>query len=558
MSKGHLENEDWAKRIRDGRTIIPKPLFKDSAERALAVFKTLKISDLPGCPTFGEVSEPWVFDFVAAVFGGQNPDTGKQVIREYGLLIAKKNTKSTIAAGIMMTALILCERQGEEHLILAPTREVADNSFAPCAGMIANDERLNSLFHVQKPLKIITNRVNGNTLKVVAAEAKSVAGKKSGRVLIDELWVFGSKAGGESILMEATGGLVSRPEGWAIYLTTQSDEPPAGVFKTKLDYWRDVRDGLVEDKATLPILYEYPQAMVEDESCYLPENFHISNPNLGRSVDIDWLESNLKRARSASDNGISLQKFAAKHFNVQMGMALRHNQWVGSRFWDACEAPLTLDDVIKRSEVITVGIDGGGLNDLLGLAVIGREKGTRKWLVWLHGWAHQIAIDRNKETNELLDFAKDGDLTIVQRPGDDVSQIAEVMGKLKKSRLLPKENALGVDAAGIGMIYEELTRSGGPITSEQVVAVSQGWKLNGAIKTTERMLAAGDIVHSPSAFSSWCVGNCKCTAYGNAVIITKQASGNGKIDPIMALFNAVTLMSLNPKPQTMRVVMTSV
>lgn len=555
-----MSYDDWARKIVARESIIPPPISREPAERALSVFKTLRISDLPGCPTFGDVSAPWVFEFVLAVFGGMNEETGRQVIREYALLIAKKNTKSTIAAGIMVTALILCERQNEEHLILAPTREVSENSFTPCVGMIQNDPILSDLFYVQKSQKTITNRINGNSLKVVSAENKSVAGKKSGRVLVDELWVFGSKLNGEAILMEATGGLVSRPEGWVIYLTTQSDEPPAGVFKTKLQYWRDVRDGIVEDKSTLPVLYEYPRAYLDEERHFDPETFYIPNPNIGRSVDEEWLVSNFKRARTASDNGLTLQKFCAKHLNWQIGLTLRHDQWIAAEFWAGTgDDSITLDSLIARSEVIVTGIDGGGLKDLLGLCVLGRERGTRKWLVWCHAWAHRVALgSKTGSMVELQDFSYTGDLTVVDRPGEDVAGIGAIMHKLKASRLMPKEGAVGVDAAGIGMIYEELTKPGGPITTEQVLAVSQGWKLNGAIKTSERMLAAGELVHNKSEFLDWCVGNCKCTAYGNAVIITKQASGDGKIDPIMAMFNAITLMSLNPRPQTLKVVMTSV
>jgi phage terminase large subunit-like protein len=80
-----------------------------------------------------------------------------------------------------------------------------------------------------------------------------------------------------------------------------------------------------------------------------------------------------------------------------------------------------------------------------------------------------------------------------------------------------------------------------------VVGISQGWRLGGAIKTTERKLAEGGMVHGGQRLMNWCVGNARVEPKGNSILITKQASGTAKIDPLMATFNAVSLMSLNPE-----------
>lgn len=532
---------EWESLLVAKQSIIPPPIFPDQAEQALGIFKELRVSDLPGKPTFGECSEEWVFDFVNAIFGGYEAETGKQLIREYGLLISKKNTKSTIAAGIMLTALILCWREDEEHLILAPTKEVADNSFKPAAGMIRADEELSDMFQIQDHIRTITHRVTRNTLKVVAADTDTVSGKKSGRILVDELWLFGKRANAEAMFMEALGGQVSRNEGWVIFLTTQSDEPPAGVFKERLDYWRAVRDGKINDLKTLGVLYEFPDSMVESKAYLEPKNFYITNPNIGRSVSEEWIADQLLKNQNKTDG--TLQQFLAKHLNIEIGLNLRSDRWAGVDFWEPQIRQVTFSDILQRAEVATVGIDGGGLDDLLGLYIIGRDKETREWIGWGHAWAHEIAVRRRKsEESRFNDFVKAGDLTIVKRVGQDTEEVAEYVSRINDAELLDK---IGIDPSGVGQILDALVEA--EIPEDSVVGVSQGWRLGGAIKTTERKLAEGVLIHGGQPLMSWCVGNARVEPKGNAILITKQASGKGKIDPLMALFNAVSLMALNPE-----------
>jgi phage terminase large subunit-like protein len=533
---------DWAARLRAGESIIPPPIFPDQAEQALAIFKQLKIVDAPGSPTFGEACADWVFDLVRSIFGAYDADSGRRLITEWFILIPKKNSKSTIAAGIMMTAVILNWRQSAEFSVLAPTVEVANNAYAPARDMVQKDEELEVLMHVQTHIKTITHRESGAALKVLAADQNTVGGKKSVGTLVDELHLFGKMPSAENMFREALGGLASRPEGFVIWLTTQSDEPPAGVFKQKLDYARDVRDGKIKDPSFVPIIFEHPPEMVADGSALKLEHMAMVNPNMGYSVDQAFLEREFMKANLAG--GDSFRGFMAKHANVEIGLNLRSDRWAGADFWQAqAKRPgLTLDDLLDRSEVVDVGIDGGGLDDLLGLAVVGRDRETREWLVWTHAWAHPSVLERRKqEAARFQDFAKDGDLTLVKHIGDDVADVAGICALIEARGLLDK---IGCDPAGLGGILDALVEADLP--EEKMTAISQGWKMTGAIKTTERKLAEGVLVHGGQPLMNWCVGNAKVEPRGNAVIITKQAAGSAKIDPLMALFNAITLMSLNP------------
>jgi phage terminase large subunit-like protein len=410
---------DWRRRIVARESLIPfAPLYPESAGQALRVFKELVVVDVPGSPTMGECSRDWIFDFVGALFGSYDPESGRRLIKESLLLISKKNTKSTTAAGIMLTALVLNWRQSAEFLIIAPTVEIANNSYYPARDMCRADEELDALFHVQDHVRTITHRTTGASLKVIAADSSTVSGKKGTITLVDELWLFGKMANASDMLREATGGLASRPEGMTIYLSTQSNEAPAGVFKSKLDYARDVRDGLIDDPQFLPVLYEYPEELIKSKAYLDPEQFYITNPNLGASVDVQFIEREFKKAKNSTDPA-DLPGFLAKHLNIEIGLNLRADRWAGADFWEQQgTGGLTLESLIQRCDVIDVGIDGGGLDDLLGVSAVGRDEKTGQWLAWCKAWAHPTVLERRKsEAARFKDFANSGDLVIVDRSG---------------------------------------------------------------------------------------------------------------------------------------------
>ncbi len=545
---------DWKERIRGRRSLIPfDPLFPSVADAKMALFTTLKLMDVTGQPTIGEASDPWLLNFVASIFGAYDENSGEQLIKECLFLISKKNTKSTMAAGILVTELALGWRHEDENLILAPTKEVADNSFKPAAAMIRADPELDALLHIQDHMRLITQRSTKSTMKVVAADSGTVAGKKASRVLIDELWLFGKVATAEAMFQEATGGQASKPEGYTLYLTTQSDAPPQGVFKDKLAEYRKIRDGEIVDQSKLPVLYEFPAEMIAAEEHIKPENFYITNPNLGRSVGQKWLEGKFDEAQRGEM--AKRQVFYAKHLNVEMGVGLLHDAWAGATYWQKATSPPELWDgsvaqFIEICEVAVAGIDGGGLDDLMGLNLLGRLRtDPRIWLSWSHAWAHLDVWERRKDIVSALEgFIADGDLTKCENDTSDITEVADILQQVLDAGLFPDKYAIGLDPHGVAALIDELIGRG--FTQEQLNAVAQGFRLNSAVIGSERKLKDRTLLHAPQSLMTWCVGNAKAEQRGNAVVITKQIAGKAKIDPLIALFNSVMLMTRNPEAGT--------
>lgn len=509
----------------------------------MRVFKRLRIPDVIGQPTMAEACGEWFLAIVEAIFGSLDVEANRRMVQEFFLLVPKKNAKSSLGGAVMLEALILNRRPGGEFLLVAPTKEIADISFKQAAGTIRADPELAKLFHIQRHIRQITHRLTDATLQIKAADTDVITGSKAVGTLIDETHVFAKRPRAADVFLELRGALAARPDGFLINITTQSKEPPAGVFRQELAQARAVRDGRTF-LPLLPVLYELPSETAADGGWKRRGTWGMVNPNLGRSVDEGFLAREVGKVEG---DPAAEALLASQHFNVEIGLSLVTDRWAGADEWEgAVDKTLTLEDLISRSECVTAGIDGGGLDDLFALAFIGRETGTGRWLLWIRAWCYRKVLDLRKGVaSRLLDFERGGDLKIIDRLGEDIVECVDLIRKVEDTGKLA---SVGLDPFGVGAVVDALDEAGisGP---QRVVGVSQGFKLMGAIKTAERKLADGTLVHADQPLMAWAVGNAKVEPKGNAILITKQAAGVAKIDPLMAAFNAIALMSMNPEAQ---------
>lgn len=171
---------DWEERLLARRPLVPDlPLFTDQADKAERIFNRLRIPDVIGTPTMAEAAGDWMRAIVRALFGAYDAQTHRRMIQEIFLLVPKKNSKSSSAASIMVTALIMNERPAAEFLLIAPTKEIADIAFKQAAGLIALDKELAKLFHPQRHIRTITHRRTGAMMQVKAADTDVITGSKS-------------------------------------------------------------------------------------------------------------------------------------------------------------------------------------------------------------------------------------------------------------------------------------------------------------------------------------------------------------------------------------------
>ncbi|WP_258045420.1 terminase TerL endonuclease subunit [Mesorhizobium sp. NBSH29] len=522
------------------------PLNAARAAKALAFFNRLRLPDVPGTPTMAEACGDWFREILCAFLASEDPDTKQRLVVELLCMVPKKNSKTTYVAGLGLTALYMEEAPNGQMLIVAPSQNISERCFDQAQGMIRLDERLKAIFNIQDHLKCITRRKTGTKLDVKSFDTTIVTGEIPILTIIDEVHELGKKSKAAAVMQQIRGGGITMQGGQLLMITTQSDEQPAGIWRTELQKARAIRDGKAgANPILLPVLYEFPPELQRDQSYWRDQNhWELLLPNINRSIDPQRLVADYEN--NGMVNAEAEQIWASQHLNIEIGVGLAGDGWRGAEYWNDCaDKTLTLESLIERSEVAVVGADGGGMDDLFGVCVIGREKVTRHWLIWCHAFAHPKVLDVRKEiAPRLRDFEAEGSLSFCSAT-EYVTRIAAIAAKVREAGLMPEKNGVGFDPNNIATFVDALALQ--KISDLMLHRLRQGPALSPALWGLEHKLSDRTASHDGSSMMSWSVGNVKIEVKGNGNMATKQAAGRTKIDPVIAMLCAAILMSWNPE-----------
>ncbi|WP_245476476.1 terminase large subunit, partial [Mesorhizobium sp. M7A.F.Ca.CA.004.09.1.2] len=262
------------------------PLNQEKAAKALAFFNRLKLPDVPGNPPLSEACGEWFRDILCAFLASEDPDTKQRLVWELLCMVPKKNSKTTYVAALGLTALFMEEAPNRQMLIVAPSQNISERCFDQAQGMIRLDPRLDAIFKVQDHLKCIERRKTGTKLDVKSFDTSIVTGEIPILTIIDEVHELGKKAKAAAVMQQIRGGGITMQGGQLLMITTQSDEQPAGIWKTELDKARKIRDGRGgQAPIMLPVLYEFPPEQQRDQTFWRDrKHWKYLLPNIGRSI----------------------------------------------------------------------------------------------------------------------------------------------------------------------------------------------------------------------------------------------------------------------------------
>ena len=486
-------------------------LDREAADRVFRFFSVLRHTKTRQWAGRQFLLTGWQAFVLLNLFGLIGAATGLRVYRIAYIQIARKNGKSTFAAGIALYLLTYDGEIGAEVYSAATKKDQAKIVWKDAREMVRQSPGLRQILGVREGVSNIYYTDQGAKFEPVGQDADTLDGLNPHGVVVDELHAHKSRAMWDVMIT----GMGARLQPMQLAITTAGVDFD-GVCYEQRDYGVKVLEEVVEDREYFAFICE-----LDDGDDWLDEdNWRKGNPNLGVSVRLEELRTAAKRAAAIPSQQNDFRTKRLDEWTQQQ------TRWLDMEAWRA----LPQEEVPFVGRKCYAGLDLSSTRDVSALVLVfPPDQLVRTWALLPFMWVPHAAVLRAKQERRAPYDAWVRDGWLNETPGN-VIDYDFIRAKVQDLGELYRIKEIGYDPYNATQLIVQLESDG-----FSMVKMRQGVQtLHAPCKELERLITAGEINPTRSPVLRWMASNVTVIRDSNGNMKPSRENERLKIDGIVA------------------------
>lgn len=467
----------------------------------------------------------WQHKIISDVYGTMTDSNLRQYQYVY-IEIPKKNGKSELVAA---TGLYHTFADGEmkgEIYGCAADRAQAGLAFDVAVDMVDQNPFLKKRCKYTASKKELKDLISGSIYKVLSAESYTKHGLNASCIIFDELHCQPNRDLWD-VMFFGAGDARKQPILYVI--TTAGDDPDKHSIGYEIhDKAKKIINGEIIDNRWHCTIYGIDENYEGD--IYDEELWYKVNPSLGHTIDIDKVRQAAIGARS-------------NQAEEKLFRWLRLNQWVSTKkigwldltLWDSTVGNWSLAELIGKK--CYAGLDLASTTDLTGLALLfPPQEGIPDWRFIIEAWIPDANM-KERIARDHVPYDRWVKEKVLHATSGNTCDYDFVRARIEMLAQQYDIEYLCTDPWNSRMLTQQLEKTG-----MQVIEVPQTISgMSPGMKEIERLLKSGVMTHEKNPLARWCFGNVVIATDGNMNIKPMKNKSRDRIDPIVALINAMNV-----------------
>ena len=458
------------------------------------------------------ILQPWQCFAFCSLFGWKNKKNKLRRFRKAYFAVPRKNGKSIIGSGVGLYMFSADGEFGAEVYAGAGTEKQAWEVFRPAKQMLERTPELREALGSEVWAKALLNPSDGSRFEPIIG--KPGDGSSPSCAIVDEYHEHDTS----ELVDTMETGMGSREQPLMLMITTAGFNIAGPCFDQEADA-KKVLDGVLDDPELFALIY----TIDEDDKWDDPKSIYKANPNIGVSVDEDFL---LSQQRQAINSASKQTRFKTKHLNVWCSAK---SAWLNILDWNRCA-----DRTLRREQFLGcenwLSLDLASTSDVCVVMQVFRKKIDNKDHYFLFGnyFLPENAIENDrKNKNAYQKWVIEGFLEQHEGAEIDYELIKDCTSYLLSS-YQPKDVAY--DPWKAAYLAQQLMKDGAELVEyrQEVKTMSL------PMKELEAAVKSGRLHHDGNPVLTWMASNVVAKLDAKDNIYPRKEKPEQKIDGIVA------------------------